>query len=79
MTSQTTKQISHYWMPEARKARIEQARAYNAAGAGTKIPAAACGTCGGWHSSGGMSQYANFDVPVDGRIGCICRRETTRF
>lgn len=35
-------------------------------------PAAACPRCGGWTSSGGMSQYRNSTVPVHGRTGCTC-------
>lgn len=38
----------------------------------TKVPAAACGGCGGWSSMGGMSQYRNSTVPVLGRTGCTC-------
>ena len=42
----------------------------------TKVPAAACSKCGGWHSRGGMKQYANSTVPVVAggyaRTGCTC-------
>ena len=38
----------------------------------TKIPAAACPRCGGWTTTGGMSQYANNTTPVLGRVGCDC-------
>lgn len=37
-----------------------------------KVPAAACGTCGGWTSQGGMSQFTNTNIPVEGRTGCDC-------
>ena len=38
----------------------------------SNVPAAACPTCGGWHSSGGMSQHAHETTPVLGRTGCTC-------
>ena len=37
-----------------------------------KLPAAACGQCGGWTSCGGMSRHYRTLVPVMGRYGCIC-------
>jgi len=37
------------------------------------VPVAACGICGGWTSCGGMSQFTNTNVPVEGRTGCDCR------
>ena len=36
------------------------------------VPAAACRTCGGWRSSGGMAQHAHETTPVMGRTGCTC-------
>ena len=36
----------------------------------SNIPAAACGVCGGWTRSGGMSQHSEADKPVMGRTGC---------
>lgn len=36
--------------------------------------AAACGCCGGWTSSGGMSQHHSTRTPVMGRYGCTCFR-----
>lgn len=41
----------------------------------TKVPAAACNTCGGWTSFGGMSQHSESDHPVMGRTGCTCHRD----
>lgn len=38
----------------------------------SSVPAAACPRCGGWTSSGGMSQYAKSSTPVLGRTGCSC-------
>jgi len=45
------------------------------------IPAAACGNCGGWTNYGGMSQYFNAIIPVEGnkgdfRNGCECHGQT---
>lgn len=42
------------------------------AGPKDDIPAAACKRCGGWTQSGGMSQHAQTQRPVQGRYGCIC-------
>lgn len=39
---------------------------------GINVPGAACPRCGGWTSSGGMSQYRNSTTPVHGRTGCTC-------
>lgn len=38
----------------------------------SKNPAAACPACGGWTSSGGMSQHSKSKTPVLGRAGCTC-------
>ena len=38
----------------------------------TPTPAAACQRCGGWLSSGGMSQYHRTTAPVMRRFGCLC-------
>jgi len=48
----------------------------------TKIPAAACGRCGGWTSQGGVSQFSNVTIPQEGskgdfRTGCDCHSENT--
>jgi hypothetical protein len=37
------------------------------------IPRAACSTCGGWTSGGGMSHYSHSDTPIQGRTGCVCK------
>ncbi len=37
-----------------------------------RIPQAACRTCGGWHSNGGMSQHSKARAPVLERTGCTC-------
>lgn len=41
-------------------------------------PGAACSRCGGWTSSGGMSQHARSKVAVLGRKGCACAASTVR-
>lgn len=42
----------------------------------TPTPAAACQRCGGWLSSGGMSQYHRTTTPVMRRFGCLCNAPT---
>ena len=37
------------------------------------VPAAACPRCGGWTATGGMSQFADSDQPIQGRTGCVCK------
>jgi hypothetical protein len=43
----------------------------------TNIPAAACSTCGGWTSWGGMSHHSHSKTPVYDRTGCTCREHTS--
>ena len=57
---------------DATKTRIEKCREINAKGYTYKgqAPAASCPKCGGWTSSGGMSQHRNNTSPAMGRLGC---------
>ena len=43
----------------------------------TNIPQAACGTCGGWTSFGGMSHRNDPFTRTMERTGCTCRLRTS--